>query len=161
MGSHQGAKALKAEYLTPPEILKALGKFDLDPCAPIVRPWPMASSHYTIQDNGYTLPWKGRVWLNPPYGQETGKWLERLKEHGAGTALIFARTETDAWVNHVWEQASAILFLRKRIRFYQTDGTQLKENGGAPSALIAYGRTDMENLSRCGIAGKLILLNNP
>jgi len=28
----------KDEWLTPPYIIKALGEFDLDPCAPINRP---------------------------------------------------------------------------------------------------------------------------
>ena len=29
----------KNEWLTPPHILRRLGPFDLDPCAPINRPW--------------------------------------------------------------------------------------------------------------------------
>ena len=33
----------KDEWLTPPEIIKALGTFDLDPCASSTRPWPRAS----------------------------------------------------------------------------------------------------------------------
>lgn len=40
MGSHQSAAMLKDEWLTPPEIIQALGgpeSFDLDPCAPINR----------------------------------------------------------------------------------------------------------------------------
>lgn len=35
------------EWLTPRNIVDALGPFDLDPCAPIVRPWPTAVQHYT------------------------------------------------------------------------------------------------------------------
>lgn len=54
------------EWLTPPEILRALGEFDLDPCAPVVRPWETAARHYTVQDDGLALPWEGRVWCNPP-----------------------------------------------------------------------------------------------
>ena len=50
------------EWLTPPEILRALGAFDLDPCAPVVRPWETAAHHYTAQDDGLALPWFGRVW---------------------------------------------------------------------------------------------------
>lgn len=37
------------EWLTPPEILRALGAFDLDPCAPVVRPWETAAKHYTVR----------------------------------------------------------------------------------------------------------------
>lgn len=47
------------EWLTPPEIIKALGAFDLDPCAPVVRPWGTAARHYTVQDDGLALPAEG------------------------------------------------------------------------------------------------------
>lgn len=39
----------KNEWLTPPEPLKKLGKFDLDPCSPINRPWATATHHYTTR----------------------------------------------------------------------------------------------------------------
>ena len=42
----------KNEWLTPPHILRRLGPFDLDPCAPINRPWDTAEHHYTIEDDG-------------------------------------------------------------------------------------------------------------
>lgn len=67
----------KDEWLTPPSIIKALGEFDLDPCSPINRPWDTAKEHYTILDNGLLKPWKGRCFVNPPYGKETKKWLQR------------------------------------------------------------------------------------
>ena len=67
IGSHQSAKMGKDEWLTPPELIRALGEFDLDPCAPINRPWPTAGGHFTREDDGLTKEWFGRVWLNPPY----------------------------------------------------------------------------------------------
>jgi len=112
MGSHQSSQMLKDEWLTPPEIIKALGgpeSFDLDPCAPIKRPWEMAKEHYTIADNGLLKPWHGRVWFNPPYGgpQIVGPWMRRMAEHGHGTALTFARTETDLFFETVWKRADS------------------------------------------------------
>lgn len=41
IGSHHSHKMGKDEWLTPPQIIKALGGFDLDPCSPINRPWDM------------------------------------------------------------------------------------------------------------------------
>ena len=52
IGSHQSANMKTDEWLTPPEIIKALGPFDLDPCSPINRPWDTARKHYTIENNG-------------------------------------------------------------------------------------------------------------
>jgi hypothetical protein len=146
----------KDEWLTPPEILKALDTFDLDPCAPIKRPWDMARTHLTIKDNGLRHRWHGRVWLNPPYGLETGRWLARLVEHGNGIALIFARTETRDWWQYIWCAADAILFLRTRIAFYHVSGQRANFNGGAPSALIAYGQENVTALRNAGISGALI-----
>ena len=95
MGSHQSPSMIKDEWLTPPGIIEALGPFDLDPYAPVSRPWNTARHHYTAIENGMAQPWAGRVWLNPPYGKHTGVWLERLAVHGDGVALIYARTETE------------------------------------------------------------------
>jgi hypothetical protein len=146
----------KEDWLTPPEIIKALGPFDLDPCAPMPRPWDMARNHYTLADNGLLKPWTGRVWLNPPYGNETARWMERLAKHdGGGIALIFVRTETATFFPWVWQHATAFLFIKGRLCFYTKEG---KRGGcaGAPSMLIAYGAREAERLMTCGIEGKFL-----
>ncbi len=130
----------KDEWLTPPEIIKALGEFDLDPCASIVRPWPTAKNHYTVEDDGLVKPWEGRIWCNPPYGNSTGRWLARMAEHGNGIALIFARIETGNFFRYIWPKAYGIMFLKGRLIFYHTDGTKPTNSAGAPSCLIAYGK---------------------
>ena len=52
-----------------PEIVSALGPFDLDPCSPVNRPWPTAAQHFTVRDDGLAQAWHGRVWCNPPFGR--------------------------------------------------------------------------------------------
>lgn len=159
MGSHQSAAMLKDEWLTPPHIIQALGSFDLDPCSPgDRRPWDTAAQHYGIHDNGLAQPWRGRVWLNPPYGRETEKWLARLADHGNGIALIFARTETAMFFSEVWEKADALLFLRGRLHFHHLDGTRAAANAGAPSVLVAYGESNVTALSTSGLPGRLVTL---
>lgn len=158
MGGHHSAAALKEEWLTPPEIVRALGVFDLDPCAPFARPWETAGYHYTIYSDGMKQPWFGRVWLNPPYGAKTGAWLEKLAEHGNGIALIFARTETEMFFEQVWGRADAVLFLQGRLHFHHVDGRRAAANAGAPSVLVAYGKNNVDALRESGIAGKLIVL---
>lgn len=140
IGSHQSAKSFTDEWLTPPRVLNALGEFDLDPCAPITRPWPTAKKHLTIADNGLMHPWSGRVWLNPPYGGKIAPWMQKMAAHGNGIALVFARTETD-WFEHcIWNAASAVLFLYGRLNFFLVNGSESKHNAGAPSCLVAYDR---------------------
>lgn len=149
MGGHHSAASLKDEWLTPPSILQLLGPFDLDHCAPVCRPWSMAAHHYTIEDNGLAQPWYGRVWCNPPYGLEAAKWLDRLAQHGNGIALIFARTETRMFFEHVWNRADAVLFIEGRLHFHHFDGTRAAANAGAPSCLIAYGEDNALRLKNC------------
>ena len=156
IGAHHSPVMLKDEWLSPPEIVKALGPFDLDPCAPIKRPWPTAKHHFTLEDNGLNKDWFGRVWLNPPYGRETGKWLARLADHGCGIALMFARTETSMFVEQVWGKASAILFIHGRLHFHHVDGSRAKANSGAPSCLVSYGAQEARTLEHCGLAGSLV-----
>lgn len=75
-------------WLTPPHILKALGDFDLDPCASLNRPWDTAKHHYTEEDDGLIQPWFGRVWCNPPYGREMNAFLERMVTHDRGGGRV-------------------------------------------------------------------------
>lgn len=156
--THESHAADTDVWLTPPHILHALGEFDLDPCAAIDRPWPTARKHYTKADNGLAQPWKGRVWLNPPYGSEAAKWLHRLAAHGDGIAFIFARTETQAFFAHVWGAADALFFLRGRVKFHYPDGRPCPTNAGAPSVLIAYGKRNVEALKTCGLDGQFVPL---
>ena len=159
IGGHQSPRMETDVWLTPPEILAELGKFDLDPCAcSEPRPWPTADEHYTVQDNGLRKPWHGRVWLNPPYGSPSvvGPWMRRLADHGRGTALIFARTETALFFETVWRKASACLFLEGRLFFHYPDGRKAGNNSGAPSVLVAYGDEDAQTLAGCGIRGALV-----
>jgi hypothetical protein len=146
-------------WLTPPEILAALGAFDLDPCAVSEpRPWPTARRMIALPENGLAAPWHGHVWCNPPYGREAAAWLARLADHGRGTALIFARTETEMFFAHVWGRATAILFLEGRLHFHRPDGSRAETNSGAPSCLVAYGVDDAIALIESGLRGQFLCL---
>ena len=148
-------------WLTPPGVLAKLGRFDLDPCASLNRPWDTADKHYTIEDDGLAQVWTGRVWMNPPYGRGMDQWMKKLKLHafngGSGIALIFGRTETRTFFDHVWDDADALLFIKGRLKFHTPDGKQAG-TAGSPSVLIAYGKEEIEVLRNCGIEGKLVVL---
>ena len=141
-------------WLTPPEIIAALGPFDLDPCAaPLPRPWPTATRHITLPEDGLRSEWNGRVWCNPPFGTQTGQWLARMAEHGNGIALAFARTDTAMFHRHVFGRADAVMFLAKRPHFYRPDGVRAAGNSGGPICLIAYGEANAQTLRASGLAG--------
>jgi phage N-6-adenine-methyltransferase len=135
------------EWLTPPWIIELLGPFDLDPCAPVRRPWSTAAVHYTIEDNGLWREWQGLVWLNPPYSNLL-PFLRRMVEHDNGIALLYARTDTEWFHKYVFDRARELFFLKGRLRFYDVEGREAKNSAGAPSVLVAYGEEACERLAR-------------
>jgi ParB family chromosome partitioning protein len=147
------------DWLTPRYLLDALGKFDLDPCAALDQPSKTATRQYTILDDGLTQVWRGRVWLNPPYGEQTERWLAKMAQHGNGIALVYARTETKMFFDHVWDRANGIFFLKGRLSFGKVD--RITDGAAtAPSILISYdpkgSRFNQTVLRRCKLQGKFL-----
>lgn len=178
MGGHHGAHSHTDDWITPKRVIAALGgadSFDLDPCASLTQPWPTARASYTVEDNGLIKPWFGRVWGNFPYSQPLlRRFLARMVAHGRGTAFIFARTETDHFFRYVWDEATAVFWLRGRETFHRPDGSIPRKinrktglpgnqpsNCGAPSVLVAYGRDDAEILSLCELDGRFDAMRLP
>ena len=126
-------------WLTPHYIIDALGPFDTDPCCPDGgMPWPTASRMITKTEDGLKQEWTGRVWLNPPYGREALPFFKRMASYSGGVALMFVRTDTALWQDYIFPFATAIAYLRGRLRFHHQDGS-LGATATAPSALVAYG----------------------
>lgn len=114
------------EWYTPAhiidQVIKVFGEIDLDPCsnAKGAAANVDALNHYTIEDNGLIQPWQGKVYMNPPYGDEIGPWVNRLvqayqtEEIREGIALLPGRTDT-AWFQPLF--AYPICFVRGRLKF--------------------------------------------
>ncbi len=126
-------------WLTPLEIVRSLGEFDLDPCGHVGH--DTAKRVITLPDDGLSLEWSGRVWLNPPYS-EVERWLDKLATHGNGIALIFARVETK-WAQKYLPLADSVFFPAGRFTFLKHDFTAPVGNAGAPSMLLAFGERPM------------------
>lgn len=94
------------EWYTPKHILAAvvsvLGTIDLDPCAEPAKSVP-AAQHFTVEDDGLSQAWRGKVYMNPPYGREIVAWVAKLAEEvkygnvSEAIALVPARVDTTWW----------------------------------------------------------------
>ena len=159
--THDDKNNKTVDWYTPVSIFENIGlEFDLDPCQPEQKiPWIPAKKHYCIADDGLASPWFGRVWLNPPYGRDTPKWLGKMHEHRNGIALVFARTDC-RWYHDYIAKADAILFLKGRIKF--VDGLGVTGGGGAGcgSMLIAWGECSVQALIGMKDSGHLVLTGN-
>jgi hypothetical protein len=154
---HAPNEGATCEWYTPPHVFEAIGLvFDLDPCAPTRRralrvgATIPARKRYTRRRDGLRQPWFGRVFLNPPYGREAGRWVEKLAKHGHGIALVFARTDVKWWHAAV-PSATAVCFIEKRLTFIPGAGQKASGNSGGPSALIAWGEDCAEAIDRSGL----------
>lgn len=147
-----------SEWYTPPHVFEALGlEFDLDPAAPPGGvPWIPARQNFSEADDGLGRPWRGRVWLNPPYGRQTPLWLRRLADHGDGVALVFARSDT-TWFQELAPVATALCFVAGRLRFVPGDGRADSSTAGAPSLLMAFGLPAALALANCGLGQTLVV----
>lgn len=142
------------DWYTPPEIFSALGlRFDLDPCAPAlpIAEWLPVDRRISLPDDGLAESWTGRVWLNPPYGVETGRWVGRLAAHGDGISLTFTRTDTPWWQSTA-DRASLVCFIAGRVGFVPGDSEfRRRSRSGAPSCLIAFGDECADAVRRAGL----------
>jgi hypothetical protein len=68
------------DWITPPEVNAALGPFDLDPCASLTQPWPMAERSFTVEQDGLAQPWAGpevgAIIFPPPETGKVPRWLK-------------------------------------------------------------------------------------
>jgi len=127
------------EWTTPPEIIdmvvEVLGAVDLDPCADSNDTIP-AAIHQHEEQNGRGETWRGRVYMNPPYGEVISTWVNKLiAEYECGNvtaaiALVPARTDT-RWFPHEYP----VCFVMGRLKFGGQDNC-----APFPSALFYLGR---------------------
>jgi phage N-6-adenine-methyltransferase len=110
--------------------------FDLDPAA--TEGTGQAPTFFTIYDDGLGQPWKGRVWMNPPYSQ-VGAWMAKAaSEVAIGNAelvvcLVPARVDA-RWYRAASAVASVVRILPQRVKF-----GGCKDSAPFPSAIIVFG----------------------
>jgi len=135
-------------WLTPLPLVRALGEFDLDPCA--AHNHPTAKRLIILPEDGLAADWNGRVWLNPPYGKHAEQWLDKLDRHGDGIALVFNRLETK-WMKRFLR--NGFFCLSGRVTFLSSrDG--FKGNAGTGSILIPFGRKNVGSILMSNLEGE-------
>ena len=154
------------EWPTPAAFFAKLNRrfdFTLDPCAtPDNAVCPL---YFTKADDGLKQDWgTHRVFCNPPYGRQIGKWVRKCFEASQAGALVVllvpSRTDT-RWFHHWVHNKAKITFLPGRLRFGEADSC-----APFPSLLAVYsphrpattcpncgdrfiGRSDAKTLQQC------------
>ena len=93
---------------------------------------------YTPEQDGLTKNWTGVCWMNPPYGREIKRWVEKAANAANDNrvtvvCLVPARTDTAWWHDYVEKYAAKIEFVRGRLKF----GGH-KNSAPFPSAVVVF-----------------------
>lgn len=134
------------EWYTPRHIIdrvvKVFGEIDLDPCSNSRdTPNVPALNHFTAADDGLAREWFGRVYMNPPYGDEIPQWVDRLvqayegEEIAAAIALLPGRIDTN-WFQPLWNYTLCVV--KGRLRFSGA------ENSAPFPSVIVYMGLDVD-----------------
>jgi len=163
---HVGQNSGENEWYTPKVFIDAaryvMTSIDVDPASSdIANETVQATTYYTIDDNGLEQDWGGNVWMNPPYAQPlitdftealTEKWDSG--EIQQACVLVNNATET-GWYQPMMERASAICFIKGRIKFLDKNGNP----GGAPlqgQTILYFGGNTDKFTTAFGKLGKVM-----
>lgn len=129
-------------WCTPVGFFKELNaEFDFTLDAAATAASAKCTKYFTPEDDGLTQSWAGeRVFCNPPYGKEIGKWVQKAYEEAQKGALVVllipARTDTAYFHDFIYGKAE-IRFIRGRLHFEDEHG-KTKWNAPFPSMLAIY-----------------------
>jgi hypothetical protein len=125
------------EWYTPKQytdvVRELLGDIDLDPASnEKANAWIKAKQIYTAADDGLARPWRGRVFVNPPYGIENGKsvagaWCQRAIEQYESGAVEACVILVNSVHDQSWQEplfAFPVCLVDHRIKFLAGDGTE-------------------------------------
>ena len=119
--------ATRDNWKTPKAFYEKLNEefgFVFDPCPP------------NPQFDGLEVQWGNCNFVNPPYGNIIGKWLEKgVEQQQLGKTSVFlipSRTDTRWWHNFVMT-ANEIRFIKGRLHF-----DDHKNPAPFPSAIIVF-----------------------
>lgn len=136
------------DWATPQDFFDKLNlefQFTLDPCADSLN--HKCSRYYNREQNGLSRDWGGeRVFCNPPYGREIGKWVQKSfeeskKKNTLVVMLIPARTDTKYFHDYIYGKAE-IRFIRGRLKFGNA-----KTAAPFPSMVVIFRSKEDSNVS--------------
>jgi len=132
------------EWGTPQELFDKLDKefyFTLDPCSTDEN--HKCKKYFTLKDDGLSKSWNNEVvFVNPPYGRDIGKWVEKCynesDRNGATCVMLIpARTDTKYFHKYIYHKAE-IRFIEGRVKFVSSDPNKKMQSAPFPSMIVVY-----------------------
>lgn len=137
------------QWATPQYFFDNLAKefyFVLDVCAD--KSNHKCKEYFTKEQNGLSKDWREymymmgncvlpiysrAIWMNPPYGKEIGKWVNKAHDSGCQVVgLLPARTDTKWFHDYIYGKAE-IRFVKGRLKFGDS-----KNSAPFPSMVVIW-----------------------
>ena len=149
------------EYYTHPDLVGALGPFDIDVCTGEFRPWSHAPINYTLKEDGLAQDWGGKkAWGNFPFDRYgITAWYKKFSDNNNGCALQIGKTDTQWFRGYVKPFATSMLLMDQRIYFYKRSGERHEANCGGAPIIVNYGEECAQAAEDSGIGGAHVPLN--
>jgi ParB family chromosome partitioning protein len=134
-------------HFTPREVIDmavaVMGGIDLDPasCAE-ANETVGATMFYTEVEDGLSQPWRGRVFLNPPYSPTMFPFCEaaasKFESGEISEAIVLTHNSTETrWFRRLVKVSAAICFVNRRIQFIRQE-TQSDYSGPTQAQALFY-----------------------
>jgi len=128
----------EVEWYTPRLYLDAavavMGDIDLDPASSeAAQEHVGAQRYFTLEDDGLTQQWAGRVFLNPPYAMPfvrdfVSRIVEAYQVGEIDEGILLTNNATDTeWFHQAAHACAALCLTRGRIRFLEASNGDLVE----------------------------------
>lgn len=156
------------EWWTPPEIMDLVYEFfgdegiDIDPCSNSNDPLEAnvsARTHFSEDDDGLSKEWNGTVFMNPPYGRQIKKWvnknLSEFDKYKKDSLLLLPNRSDTKWFKPLKKHSMCLV--DGRLKFIDGEtGSVADKNATFPSVIVLltdsdYSKRDFKNIfSRIG-----------
>ncbi len=109
--------------------------FELDVCA--IPENAKCERFFSPVEDGLLQGWNGTCWMNPPYGRQISKWVQKAYESSLAGAtvvcLVPSRTDTQWFHRFVLDTGAEIRFLNHRLTFVGAP-----DRAPFPSAVVIF-----------------------
>lgn len=140
------------------DVLNRVFTFTLDPCATPEN--AKCDTYFTEEQDGLKQNWGGyTIFCNPPYGRGISSWVkkcyeESIKPNTKVVMLIPARTDTRYQHGYVFKYATAICFIKGRLKFGDS-----KNSAPFPSQVVVFGELTNDEKQVLDTYGKTVIIN--
>lgn len=136
-------KSDNSKWETPDDLFNALNDhyhFTIDLCAD--KNNHKLDNYYGEEQDALSKNWEGICWMNPPYGKDISKWVEKAYNSKGAivVCLLPVRSDTKWW--HKYCMNGEIKFINKRLKFKNSNNMAT-----FPSALVIFGNCNAGEMS--------------